>query len=279
MKKSACSSAAEPGMSKKSARIVYRALLAYSKCQTSWEERALLRSISSVFPETDSFSGESKRAIARTILAEVSPTKWGAFMVNLRGAGALAENITKAVKDAAQKESGALASAAKEKERILNEEKAFEALVEHACRPAQETFSMADLGEKIAGKHVLFVEDNQTILEASGKLFAALGANVSLAVAGGTAIHHAQKIKFDVVVLDHNLVFELGTDVARDLRELYKESNPNAIFISFSADARNVLKVPGATGLFNDFAQKPDTNSLMSRIFEAISRQENPCQG
>ena len=266
MKKSACTSAAVPGMSKKSARIFYRALLAYSKCQTSWEDRALLRCISSAFPEMESFSVKSKRAFASAILAEVSPTKWGAFMIHLRGAGVLAESIAKAVTNVAGKEHAASEQAAREKER-------FDSMVEHACRPAPENFSEEDVREKITGKHVLFVEDNPSILEASGKSFAALGADVSLAITGGTAIHHSKNIKFDVVVLDHYLLLELGTNVARNLRELYKESNPNAIFISFSGNARNVLEVPGSTELFNDFAQKPNTLALMSRIFEALSSQ------
>ena len=280
MNKSASNSADAPVMSKKSARGVYRALLAYSNCPTSWEERALLRSISSAFPGTDSFSGKGKREIAGALLEKVSPTKWGAFIINLRGAGSLAESIMKTVKDAGEKESAALVSAAQVKIRESNEKMAFETRVANAQRPPARDFSTSELRKILSGKRMLIVEDNNSILDASRRFFASLGAEVSLAMAGGTALKHASCTIFDIVLLDQHLVLdELGTDVARQLREMYKASNPNAIFISYSADVRKVIDVPDSAELFNDFAPKPDMDALASRILEALLRQVSPGSG
>ncbi|MFA5930170.1 MAG: response regulator [Candidatus Micrarchaeia archaeon] len=288
MEKSAAIPAAGQGLGKKGARAIYRALLAYSDWRTTGSQKGLVQSIGSAFPGFNSLPDESKQTIANALRWKISPTKSGANSLwwRIKSSKTLAENITKTVNDDVETERTAIAKAQEKirleterKESELKKKQELEARVKHAQRPALKNLSIAALRERITGKKVLFVEDNEIILNALGMQFARLGAEVSLAMAGGTALNHASGVKFDVVVLDHNLLYELGTDVARQLRELYKESNPNAIFISYSASVQDVLEMPDATTLFNDFAPKPYAEVLASRIFEALSRQESLRQG
>ena len=274
MKKSVKSTAAEQGASKEGARAVYKTLLEHYY-GSGWQQQKLMESISSAFPKFDSLPWESKKAVARALYEKISPSKQGAFMLKFRGAGVLTESISKTVNDAAEKERKATEAAEKESERQLNEKKAFEARLSHARRPASEGFSDDLAAKALSGKKMLVVEDREDLLKDIGERFTIFGAAVSLASDGQTAISLVSNINFDVVVLDHELIGELGTDVARKLRALYKDKNPNAIFISFSGSVEKVLRVPDSAELFNDFAEKPSSNKLMSRIVDAISLRES----
>lgn len=153
-------------------------------------------------------------------------------------------------------------------------ESRIEALVKHGRRRAPEGFTSISAKAAVFGKNVLVVEDDARQLEGMIKLFGLGAAKVQGAGCTETALLHAKENRFDVIIFDGNLAFGgTGTDAARQIRQLYSESNPGAIMVSYSGDVRRVFEAGDAAAIFDDFAEKPDIEALLSRLAEASEKK------
>jgi len=154
-------------------------------------------------------------------------------------------------------------------------ESRIEALVKHGRRRAPEGFTSISAKAAVFGKNVLVVEDDARQLEGMIELFTRLGAaKVQGAVCTESALLHAKENRFDMVIFDGYLAFGgTGTDAARQMRQIYSESNPGAIMVSYSGAVRQVFKDKDAAAIFDDFAEKPDIEALLSRLAEASEKK------
>jgi DNA-binding response OmpR family regulator len=81
-----------------------------------------------------------------------------------------------------------------------------------------------------AGKHILIVDDYPDAVDVWALYLRAMGYRVSTAVDGAAAIAQAERVLPDLIVLDLELPFVSGFDVARRLR-----AHPDAQFIPLIA--------------------------------------------
>lgn len=116
--------------------------------------------------------------------------------------------------------------------------------------PTTETPTDAAAGAK---KHVLIVDDNPEILDASRRLLVALGHTVSTAGSGLEALELVRRSPPDVVLLDIGLDDIDGIEVARRLAEL--PQRPMIRVVALSGYPPNETR--HERGLFDDYLLKP----------------------
>jgi len=154
-------------------------------------------------------------------------------------------------------------------------ERRVDELVAHAKRAVPDIFNIRDAETAISGKKVLIVEDDVFVLDSMKSLLRLYGATVEGAICTNTAMIHARETGFDIIIFDGHLAFGgTGVETARQMRQLYFISNPNAIMILYSADLRRIFEKEAVeASLFDDFAPKPDVTALLSRIAGASGKK------
>lgn len=127
--------------------------------------------------------------------------------------------------------------------------------------------------QRLAGKKVLFVEDNMINQKVTQIIFQKLGCKITIARDGKTALQHIQNTNFDFFLLDLNLPDMSGFDVSKKIRE----SGIISPVIAYSGDDTAETFADCINAGMDDLLVKPqkDFHEMGLRIFKIIEKVKN----
>ncbi len=125
---------------------------------------------------------------------------------------------------------------------------------------------------KVAGppatrRRILVVDDNRDVAESTKVLFEHLGQTVQIAFDGESALALARDFRPQIAVLDLSMAGMSGTELARQLRELYPEQDLTLIAFTGRSDAESSARASG----FQHFLIKPLDHEAVGALLNSLA--------
>lgn len=118
--------------------------------------------------------------------------------------------------------------------------------------------------------HVLVVDDNSVNLTVAAGLLEPLNMQVDQALSGKECLDMIEKVKYDLIFLDHMMPGMDGIDTTRIIRRFHPEYKDVPI-IALTANAMSGAKAMFLSEGMNDFIPKPiDVKMLLDKVYQWI---------
>lgn len=146
----------------------------------------------------------------------------------------------------------------------LDYDQVFSILQQHACTQDEEKSALSRV--RLAGAHILLVEDNEFNQQVARDLIAALGTEIDVAENGQVAVDMLQRKTYDLVLMDMQMPVMDGVAATRHIRE--KLNLPDLPIVAMTANALPAERELCFSAGMNDFLSKPFAPDDLRMILE-----------